>query len=390
MHVTLAEDGRQAADKVKAGRFDLVLMDIQMPVMDGYQATRVIREEALAVPGKPRLPILAMTAHALQSDRQKCREAGMDGHVTKPVVVDELVEALLTWLPRRDADAAVVSTPLNVPPRLMINFLRELPPLLDVEDALKRADGNPDLLLRLLDGFARQQGADFLHLRTAIQARDADKVLPILHTLAGTAASIGAADLGDQARAVEDMMRSGHDNWAASVEPVLDRLSAILARLAQRPAQTPESEATNTATSPSVEPEAPHILVVDDNDMNLTLVTSVLARAGYRVSQALSGQQAIDAIADTSFDAVLMDVQMPGMDGAAATRRIRALPGPGRHVRIIGMTAAERSRAWPALAVAGMDGFIGKPFTATSLIDQVRAEMSSPLIREEEDEEEGA
>ncbi|MGQ3046929.1 MAG: response regulator [Niveispirillum sp.] len=390
MHVTLAEDGRQAADKVKAGRFDLVLMDIQMPVMDGYQATRVIREEALAVPGKPRLPILAMTAHALQSDRQKCREAGMDGHVTKPVVVDELVEALLTWLPRRDAAAAAVSTPLNVPPRLMINFLRELPPLLDVEDALKRADGNPDLLLRLLDGFARQQGADFLHLRTAIQARDADKVLPILHTLAGTAASIGAADLGDQARAVEDMMRSGDDNWATSVEPVLDRLSAILARLAQRPAQTPEVDATSTAALPPVEPEAPHILVVDDNDMNLTLVTSVLARAGYRVSQALSGQQAIDAVADTSFDAVLMDVQMPGMDGAAATRRIRALPGPGRHVRIIGMTAAERSRAWPALAVAGMDGFIGKPFTATSLIDQVRAEMSSPLIREEEDEEEGA
>ncbi|MBP7340596.1 response regulator, partial [Niveispirillum sp.] len=385
MNVTLAEDGRQAADRAKAGRFDLVLMDIQMPVMDGYQATRVIREEALAVPGQPRVPILAMTAHALQSDRQKCREAGMDGHVTKPVVVDELVEALLTWLPRHDGPQVVA--PATILPRPGMAALDDLSPLLDIDDALKRAGGNPDLLARLLEGFARQQGGDFAHLRTAIQSREAARVLPILHALAGTAASIGAADLGLAARSVEDMIRGDKPGWEAAAEPVLDRLSIILARLAQRsptppPAPDPEPPAPTAVTE-----EGAHLLVVDDSDLNLTLVGSLLSRAGYRISQATSGQQAVDAVAATDFDAVLMDVQMPGMDGVEATRRIRALSGPRRDTRIIAMTAEEKKRAWPALAAAGMDGFIGKPFTPISLIEQVRAELSSPLYRDEEEQD---
>lgn len=380
MNVTLAEDGRQAADRMKAGRFDLVLMDIQMPVMDGYQATRVIREEALAVPGLPRVPILAMTAHALQSDRQKCRDAGMDGHVTKPVVVEELVEALLTWLPRHEGVSGADIAPAGASAPPMMAALRELSPLLDIDDALKRAGGSPDLLSRLLDGFARQQGGDFAHLRTAIQSREAARVLPILHALAGTAASIGADDLGRAARSVEDMIRGGVPDWEAAADPVLDRLATILARLA------PRVQAPTIVTDP-VPPQAaagPHLLVVDDSDLNLTLVGSLLKRAGYRLSTATSGQQAIDAVASTDFDAVLMDVQMPDMDGVEATRRIRALAPPRCDVRIIAMTAEDKKRVWPRLAAAGMDGFIGKPFTATSLIEQVQAELSSPLYREDE------
>ncbi|OYQ33752.1 hypothetical protein CHU95_15540 [Niveispirillum lacus] len=382
MKVTLAEDGRQAADRVKAERFDLVLMDIQMPVMDGYQATRVIRAEAEAMPDRPRVPILAMTAHALQSDRQKCRDAGMDGHVTKPVVVEELVEALLTWLPRRDGALILAPVNLPAPTASTISALRDLSPLLDIDDALRRAGGSADLLVQLLDGFVRQQGGDFAHLRTAIQSREAARVLPILHALAGTAASIGAEDLGRSARSVEDMIRGGVEGWEAAAEPVLDQLSVILARLAHRiqpPASAPEP------LSPSKQEAAgPHLLVVDDSELNLTLVGSLLKRAGYRISTAISGQQAIDAVAATDFEAVLMDVQMPDMDGIATTRHIRALAGPQRDVRIIAMTAENKDRAWPVLAAAGMDGFIAKPFTATSLIDQVKAELSAPLYRDDE------
>ncbi|MFV3128453.1 response regulator [Niveispirillum sp. KHB5.9] len=372
MNVTLAEDGSQAADKVRAKRFDLVLMDIQMPVMDGYQATRAIREEALAISGAPRVPILAMTAHALQSDRQRCREAGMDGHVTKPVVVEELVEALLAWLPRRNMPGAG-QKPAAPGARPLPPFLRDLPPLLDVGDALKRAGGNPDLLLRLLDGFARQQGRDFPHLRAAIQGGDIAKALPILHALAGTSASIGAADLGETARDVESRAREGEAGWADAADTMLDRLSSILARLAQRPAPEVAPPAAPAAA------DGQHLLVVDDSDLNLALVGSLLKRAGYRITQAASGQDAVDAVADIAFDAVLMDVQMPGMDGMEATRRIRALPGAARDVRIIAMTAEDRGRTWPVLAAAGMDGFIGKPFTAASLVADVKAILAAPV-----------
>lgn len=371
MLVTLAEDGQQAADLVRDRSFDLVLMDIQMPVMDGYQATRVIRKEAADHPDRPRVPILAMTAHALQSDRQKCREAGMDGHVTKPIVVDELVDALLTWLPPKATGTppagAVPASPGAIPAGL-----RDLQPLLDIDDAVRRAGHNPDLVIRVLTEFARQQGGQFQRLRTAIAEGDVATALPILHSLAGTAASIGAAPLGQEARWVEEMARAGAAYWTDAAGVVLERLSSILTRLAA-PGDPVPADKGAAPDGPAPEADAsPHILVVDDSDLNLELTRGILRRAGYRVSIANSGEAAVDAVQMQVFDGVLMDVQMPGIDGMEATRRIRALPGPGAQVRIMAMTATERDRIWPDLVAAGMDGFIAKPFTAASLLDGLR------------------
>lgn len=381
MEVTLAEDGRQAVELVRTQPFDLVLMDIQMPVMDGYQATRVIRAEAEDHQDRPRLPILAMTAHALQSDRQKCRDAGMDGHITKPIVINELVDALLTWLPRSEAPssppAAEIAAPAPRTAPAMPSFLSGLVPLLDVQDALQRAGDSPDLLLRLLDTFVRQQGGDFPKLRTAVLRDERDKALPILHALAGTAASIGAAPLGQEARRVEDLARAGDAGWTEAALPVLDRLSAILSRLTETPMR---EEVVAAPTPPPAPPDEQHLLVVDDSDLNLTLVSSLLRRAQFRVTTARSGAEAVAAVATTPFSAVLMDVQMPGMDGMEATRRIRALPTAGDDLRIIAVTAEDREKAWPALAAAGMDGFIAKPFTPASLVDSVREALAkAPL-----------
>lgn len=374
MKVTLAGDGQQAADLVRDQRFDLVLMDIQMPVMDGYQATRVIRAEAAAHPDRPRVPILAMTAHALQSDRQRCREAGMDGHVTKPIVVDELVEALLTWLPKgTDAPAPMArTTAIN---SILPSVLTELRPLLDIDDAVARAGGNPDLVVRVLEEFARQQGSHFQRLRTAVTSGDAAEALPILHSLAGTAASIGAAPLGHEARWVEEMARAGAPYWADAAGVVLERLSSILGQLPQSATMV---DVPADSAAPPADDREKHILVVDDSDLNLELTGGILRRAGYRVSTVNSGELAVESVRYNSFDAVLMDVQMPGIDGMEATRRIRSLAGDAGRVRIIAMTATDRARVWPNLAASGMDGFIAKPFTAQSLLDGVRDELLRP------------
>ena len=88
--VEVAQDGQQALEAVGQQDFDVVLMDVQMPVMDGFQATQAIRK--LADPKKARLPIIAMTAHALKGDAERCLEAGMDGYISKPVKAEELIE----------------------------------------------------------------------------------------------------------------------------------------------------------------------------------------------------------------------------------------------------------------------------------------------------------
>ncbi|WP_051329997.1 response regulator [Niveispirillum irakense] len=381
MKVDLATDGRKAVQMVEEKAYDLVLMDVQMPVMDGYEATRTIRADAAHHPERPHLPILAMTAHALQSDRQRCRAAGMDGHVNKPVVIEELATALLNWLPHRAAEASDEALP---PPAdagsasaSETGDFTDLAPLLDIAEALRRCHGEPTLLHRLLRAFVQQQATDLPLLRQAIEGRDGTAALPVLHGLAGTAASIGAANLGATARSLEESVRLGRPDWQQAALPFLDSLSlmldAVKTHLNRQEPVAPPPAAPSPAATDVPPPAAPtatadtHLLLVDDSDINLMLLSNLLTRMKYRVTLAQSGQEAIDAVQQTQFDAILMDVQMPEMDGREATRRIRALPAPASSIPIIAVTAESRDRTWPSLMAAGMDHYIAKPFTPTSL-----------------------
>jgi CheY-like chemotaxis protein len=94
--VTIASDGQEAVDKIQANEYDLVLMDVQMPIMDGLTATKVIRDQ-----GFKDLPIVAMTAHAMSNDRQLSLDAGMNDHVNKPINVTELFQTLVKWIPAK-------------------------------------------------------------------------------------------------------------------------------------------------------------------------------------------------------------------------------------------------------------------------------------------------
>jgi CheY-like chemotaxis protein len=101
--VSIADDGRQALALCAASRFDLVMMDCQMPVLDGFATTEELRRRE-RVEGKARTPVIALTANAIQGDRDRCLAAGMDDYVAKPIVRDELIAALLRWKPNRGTE----------------------------------------------------------------------------------------------------------------------------------------------------------------------------------------------------------------------------------------------------------------------------------------------
>jgi CheY-like chemotaxis protein len=205
--VSLAANGQLGVDAVAASQppFDAVLMDIQMPVLDGYGATRKIREEL----GLDLLPIVAMTANAMASDRQACLDAGMDEHVGKPFDMGHLVSVLLRVTGHEPSpDAQKREVPLSrtfsgVDPKGLLSN-----PYLDVEGAVERLSGLTDLYREVLQEFIHTLDTVDTEFAGAVQAGDFKALRAQMHSLKGTSATLGAMRLSEQAAHLERVFHS--------------------------------------------------------------------------------------------------------------------------------------------------------------------------------------
>jgi CheY-like chemotaxis protein/HPt (histidine-containing phosphotransfer) domain-containing protein len=210
--VETASNGRSAVELALSRHYDLVLMDMQMPQMDGLTATRLIRERA----GQG-LPIVAMTANAFGEDRAACLAAGMNDHVAKPVNPDQLYAALMRWLPLHGAPATPTVTPLPAPPApeptAPATPLQERLAAVkgfDVEQALHNVGGQMTILVRVLGRFVQTYSAGAPAL---LQADDPEALAhwrSTSHTLRGACATIGATLLAEQLQAFERDVNDGN------------------------------------------------------------------------------------------------------------------------------------------------------------------------------------
>jgi CheY-like chemotaxis protein/HPt (histidine-containing phosphotransfer) domain-containing protein len=227
LKVDVAGNGREAVEAVKKRSYDAVLMDIQMPEMDGYQATGVIREEARL----NQLPIIAMTAHAMEGDREKCLEAGMNDYVSKPVNPEQLFSVLQKWIKPRVKGKAPSGAPVApaVPaPAGPAADLRSLKGV-DVEAGLRRLAGDAVLYRRLLVDFARSQAKAATEVRSALLAGDTERVRRLAHTLKGVAGNLAATGLEAAAREMESAARAGRlDGIGPKVEAMQSALTQVL------------------------------------------------------------------------------------------------------------------------------------------------------------------
>ncbi|MCK0506627.1 hybrid sensor histidine kinase/response regulator [Aromatoleum anaerobium] len=236
--VALAGDGREAVAAVAAGPFDLVLMDLQMPQVDGYQATARIRAE----PEHDGLPIVAMTAHALPEDRARCLAAGMNDHLTKPIDPDALARMLLAWITPGDRRPAAPGADRTLAPGEAASPLPDALPGIDAAAGLRRVAHNHALYLRLLVDFRHDHRDSAARLEEALASGDSASVLRIAHNLKGTAGNLGATGLQQRVHELERAARaaSGVDAELAAVKAELARVTAGLAALAPPAASAPE------------------------------------------------------------------------------------------------------------------------------------------------------
>ncbi len=215
LHVDVANDGQEAVALALTQPFDLILMDIQMPVMDGLTATKHIREKYTA----SYLPIVAMTAHAMQSDREKSLAAGMNDHLTKPIELDKLVTTLNRWL--KVNTAKIPSAVTHLPSHLLPE---SLPPF-DLPQALVFSNYNTTLLHELLLNF-RSRYADLpSKLTHLINEHDFTQAAYLAHSLKGVAGTLAANELKNAAGAFEfAIQKKQFDN----IEKLLQNLTEIL------------------------------------------------------------------------------------------------------------------------------------------------------------------
>ena len=228
--VTVAANGRLALEALDTQAFDVILMDVQMPEMDGFEATGAIRKME-AVTGT-RIPIIAMTAHAMLGDRERCLGAGMDGYISKPVQAEDLIK--LT-----EALATGAKGPVDAVPD---------PPsaVLDRNLALARVDGDEALLADLAKLFCEESPKMLAALLQAVSRKDAERLQRAAHSLKGAVATFAAHDAFEAALKLERLGRAGDLSGAEkayeALESQIERLRSVLQTLSDGKVREPVPE----------------------------------------------------------------------------------------------------------------------------------------------------
>ncbi|MDO9005920.1 MAG: response regulator, partial [Aquabacterium sp.] len=238
--VDLAENGQIALNKVKVADYDLVLMDMQMPVMDGVTATLEIRKEARLKD----LPVVAMTANVMQGDRDRCMAAGMNDHVAKPIEPEILWTALLKWIkPQQSTTATVEEKPQVVLDVDLPSGIKGI----DMAEGLRRVLGKKTLYLSMLRMFVAGQKTVVTEILKALDGDSWNTAERLAHTLKGVSGTIGATDLQQLAERLEGEIRqrSPREEIDARIDELKMLLEDLITQLEQ---QLPEEGAKTAVT----------------------------------------------------------------------------------------------------------------------------------------------
>jgi two-component system, sensor histidine kinase and response regulator len=231
--VRIANNGKEALEMVKAGNFDVVLMDLQMPVMGGFEATQEIRRDERFQD----LPIIAMTAHAMGGDREKSIEAGMNDHLTKPIDPDQLISDLVKWVKPGNRETSEGLSESSSESKKSQNILPAELPGISIASGLGRVAGNRQLYTKLLCKFKDGQEDAVDQIKAALQEGDVETAARIAHTVKGVSGNLGGDNLYQAAAELENAIQEGKKldlvmaEFDSQLKIVIDGIRVVQERL---------------------------------------------------------------------------------------------------------------------------------------------------------------
>ncbi|OSM07230.1 putative multi-sensor hybrid histidine kinase [Magnetofaba australis IT-1] len=293
VETTVAKDGLMGVQLATEQSFDAILMDLQMPVMDGYAAARLMRQ----TPACAATPIIAMTANAMATEQERCLVAGMDDFLAKPIEPEALMAVLLRWIKRQENPASLDAVMQSIAGQMDESAPPQIPGL-DVEIGLRRVGGRVEGYVESLKKFVAKQSDAIGQLRAALKLQDLEGAMRLAHTLKGVAGSIGAMQLEEEARALSQALAQNDL-----------RTDQIISRVEQRLAQDINAirAALKARTSSSV-------TVQDNPDDDLRTVSQKLGRALELLQEY-----------DTSAELLLRDLRATVGDDSALSETLDAV-----------------------------------------------------------------
>ena len=344
LDINVAKDGQSAVKAYSEAQYDLILMDCHMPGMDGFAATAAIRQQEQE---DAHIPIIALTANALEGDREQCLQAGMDDYLSKPFNRDELLQLIQHWLEQVPKSAAEQPSTDNT-------SIVQAP-----IDSLA-----PQAAQRVINTYLDKAPELIAAIHCGLEQHDALAINHAAHSLKSSSANVGAQRLASLCQMLELM---GHNNMLSGATEVLDQIEqqfqevcAALSPSQKRPLAVPASTEKQGL-----------ILIVDDDASIRQSVRATLQGAGFEVSEADDGTTAIAVFKQYTPDLVMLDVNMPQMDGYTACTTLRNLES-GIHTPILMMTGLEDIASINKAYDAGATDFITKPVNYPLLVYRIR------------------
>ena len=380
----IAENGETAVAAIQAEPFDLVLMDCQMPLMDGYEATRRVRAwEAAAHEGaaRPRVPIVAMTANALFGDREKCLAAGMDDYIAKPIKRDVLAVVLARWLKSPSlSPAAEAAHEVAVPAtgsRAVNGVKGDLPPMVDstldpvIFAQLSELMGSD--LADIVDTYLRDTSTQIAAMDGALARRDLVALRRCAHSLKSSSAAVGAVAVQSTSLALEAQTRTsaGFDQAEGMVAAVRSAFELVRPMLLQKIAATGSAPAGGVRAM-HADGGGMLILLADDDAVTRKRMTRFLIEAGYEVDAVADGVAALEKMTRRYYPILVTDWEMPGMDGIDLCKAVRNLQLDG-YVYTLLLTGRDAKDNVIAGLEAGADDYLVKPVHEPELIARLNA-----------------